>query len=148
MHTCTELTRKGRFLTPGRLRMAVSCCRLWRRMWSGQMSTFVTTKNTGTLSDSATPRCSLHMPTTPCTVGRRRHPLAHPGAHVHACVAAGGKGCRLQRRIRPSGLSTKRITEARPLPSRETSQGVAAVQNIRIPTRIPTRPEARLLDGY
>lgn len=60
-----KVTMKGFFLTPGLRRIeesvASECC----RTWPGQMSTFVTTKNTGTFKAKATPKCSLHMPTMP-----------------------------------------------------------------------------------
>ena len=58
-------TRKGRLRTPGFFRMAPSVDSVCRSTCSGARSTLVTTKKAGTLSASATPRCSRHMPTTP-----------------------------------------------------------------------------------
>ena len=56
---------KGFFLTPGFLRIACKVARVCLSTCSGQMSTLVTTKNTGTLRAKATPMCSLHIPTMP-----------------------------------------------------------------------------------
>lgn len=58
-------TIKGFFLTPGFFRMACKVDSVCLSTCSGQMSTLVTTKNTGTFRARATPMCSLHMPTMP-----------------------------------------------------------------------------------
>lgn len=81
-------TMKGFFLTPGFRKMAWSVPRVCLSTCSGQMSTLVTTKKTGTLSARATPMCSLHIPTTPAgshkewfALGRAR--LLNSGALPH-----------------------------------------------------------------
>ncbi len=60
-----RLTMKGFFFTPGFLRIACRVAKVCFSTCSGQMSTLVTTKNTGTFNARATPICSLHIPTMP-----------------------------------------------------------------------------------
>ena len=56
---------KGFFFTPGFFKIAWRVARVCFSTCSGQMSTLVTTKKTGTFRASATPMCSLHIPTMP-----------------------------------------------------------------------------------
>mmetsp|Transcript_9063 Transcript_9063/g.28675 ORF Transcript_9063/g.28675 Transcript_9063/m.28675 type:complete len:239 (-) Transcript_9063:1075-1791(-) len=58
-------TTMGILLAPGDLRMELSVLTVRLRMWSGAMSTLVTTTNTGILRASAIPRCSFVIRCTP-----------------------------------------------------------------------------------
>lgn len=65
LRTCIDLMVSGFFRTPGFFRISVMAWCVCFKMWAGARSIFVTTKNIGTLRARATPKCSLHMPTTP-----------------------------------------------------------------------------------